>query len=48
MLRTPGFDATVTTRVLSDGKVGFVGEPAQRSFGVRPAMWVDCSEVKEA
>ena len=41
-LRSPGYDSSAAARVLPNGSVSFIGQPAQRSLGVRPAMWVAC------
>lgn len=43
-LRTPGYDCSATARVLEDGSVSFIGQPARRGLGVRPAVWVSCGE----
>ena len=43
-LRSPGYDGSAASRVLADGAVSFIGQPAQRSLGVRPALWVFCGE----
>ena len=43
-LRTPGYDGSAAARVLADGTVSFIGQPAQRTLGVRPAIWVSCGE----
>lgn len=43
-LRTPGYDGTAAARVLQSGDVSLVGQPAQRSLAVRPAMWVVCED----
>ena len=43
-LRSPGYDVTSTSRVLPNGGFSFVGQPAERSLAVRPAIWVECNE----
>ena len=47
-LRSPGYDDTAASRVLPDGSFSFIGQPAERSLAVRPAMWVEISEIENA
>lgn len=42
-LRSPGYDESAASRVLADGSFSYIGQPAERSLAVRPAIWVDCA-----
>lgn len=47
-LRSPGYDESTASRVLADGSFSFIGQPAERSLAVRPAIWVDCGKPAAA
>ena len=41
-LRSPGYDESAASLVAADGSFSFIGQPAERSLAVRPAIWVEC------
>lgn len=43
-LRSHGYFDSAATRVLADGRLNFIGQPAERDSAVRPAIWIEYNE----